>query len=101
MATDLKIINLHFFSNFSYVFVLRIVLCYYEGIRIDESLVFRSKLRDQIPNTLDSNEWKSEFKSSETPFSQGNGTGGRGGGGKGKRNHLTFGETNICTPLAR
>lgn len=78
MATDLKIINLHFFSNFSYVFVLRIVLCYYEGIRIDESLVFRSKLRDQIANTLDSNEWKSEFKSSETPFSQGNGTGGRG-----------------------
>lgn len=78
VATDLKIINLHFFSNFSYVFVLRIVLCYYEGIRIDESLVFRSKLRDQIPNTLDSNEWKSEFKSSETPFSQGNGTGGGG-----------------------
>lgn len=76
MATDLKIINLHFFSNFSCVFVLRIVLCYYEGIRIDESLVFRSKLRDQIANTLDSNEWKSEFKSSETPFSQGNGTGG-------------------------
>lgn len=100
MATDLKIINLHFFSNFSYVFVLRIVLCYYEGIRIDESLVFRSKLRDQIANTLDSNEWKSEFKSSETPFSQGNGTGG-GGGGEGKRNHLTLGETNICTPLAR
>lgn len=101
MATNLKIINLHFFSNFSCISVLCIVLCYYEGIRIDESLVFRSKLRDQIPNTFDSNEWKSEFESSETPFSQGNGTGGRGGGGKGKRNHLTFGETNICTPLAR
>lgn len=86
MATDLKIISLLFSLVFSYIYI------YFFS--------FLCKLRDQIPNTLDSNEWKSEFKSSHSR--EGNGIGrGKEGGGGGKRNHLTLGETNICTPLAR